>query len=122
MAQEYTYFALNFMLDALDTGAIYISAHTATPGLTGANEHPATGSPTYARQLAEYDPAATGAMTLTATETLDIFAETITFLGIWDALTVGNFLGQVAIGSEAFGGQGTLDVTALTLDLTEFPA
>ena len=122
MAQEYTNFALNFMLDALDTGAIYISAHTGAPGLTGANEHPATGAPQYARQLAGYNAAATGSMALTATETLDIFAETITYLGIWDALTVGNFLGEVAIGSEAFAGQGTLDVTALTLDLTEFPA
>jgi hypothetical protein len=121
MAQEFTNFAKDFMLDALDTGVIYISAHTATPGLTGANET-SGGAPAYARQLAGYNAASGGSMALTATETLDINAGvTITYLGIFDAVTGGNFLGQVLIADEAFGSQGTLDVTALTLALDQDP-
>jgi len=122
MAQEFTDFAKNFMLDALDTGVIYVSAHTATPGLTGANEVTG-GTPAYARQLAGYNAASGGSMALTATETLDIpSGVTVSFLGIWDAVTAGNFLGQVDIADEVFGSQGTLDVTALTLALDQDPA
>jgi len=122
MAQEFTDFAKNFMLDALDTGVIYVSAHTATPGLTGANEVTG-GTPAYARQLAGYNAASGGSMALTATETLDIpSGVTVSFLGIFDAVTAGNFLGQVDIADEVFGSQGTLDVTALTLALDQDPA
>jgi len=122
MAQEFTDFAKNFMLDALDTGVIYVSAHTATPGLTGANEVTG-GTPAYARQLAGYNAASGGSMALTATETLDIpSGVTVSFLDIFDAVTAGNFLGQVDIADEVFGSQGTLDVTALTLALDQDPA
>ena len=122
MAQEYTDTALDFMLDALYTGGIWISAHDGVPGLTGANEVTG-GAPAYARNPATYNAASGGSMALSGTETLDIPAATdVTWLGIWDALTTGNFLGEVSIAQESFGSQGTLDVTALTLDLNEFPA
>ncbi len=120
MAQEFTAFANNFMLTALDTATIYVSAHDGAPGLTGANE--VTGG-TYVRILCGYDAAAASSMALTATETISIPASTtVTWLGIWDAESAGNFLGQVDIGDEAFSTAGTLDVTALTLALTEYPA
>jgi hypothetical protein len=124
MAQEFTFWSQAQMLDALDALGLFVSAHTATPGLTGASEHPLDGTPTYARKSLAYAAAnsSDGTMALTGSSTLDINARTITYLGVWDAVTSGNFVGQVAIGSEVFGSQGTLEVTALTLDLNEVPA
>jgi hypothetical protein len=121
MAQEWTNNALDVMLEATATGTVYVSAHTATPGLIGTNEHPLDGTPTYARQIASYDPASAGSMAFASSVTLDINGRDITYLGIWDAVTGGNFLGQVLIPTESFGSQGTLEVTALTLDLTNHP-
>ena len=121
MAQEWTDNALNVMLEATITGTVWVSAHTATPGLTGANEHTLTGTPTYARKQLTYAAAASGSAAITGSVTLDIDSVDITYLGISDAATAGNFLGQVLIPTESFGSQGTLEVTALTIDLINHP-
>jgi hypothetical protein len=124
MAQEFTFKSQALMLDFLDTLTLFVSAHTASPNLTGANEHTLTGSPTYARKAVAYDVAnvSDGTMAITASVTLDIDSVDITYIGIFDAVTSGNFIGQVLIPTESFGSQGTLEVTALTLDLNEVPA
>ncbi|MCA1490087.1 hypothetical protein I6F11_04035 [Ensifer sp. NBAIM29] len=83
---------------------VYVSIHTADPGLTGANEVTTAAWPSYARQ----DPAQGGAVAAgfssaenKATENLLslLFSNydgsgtlTITHFGIWDALTGGNLL------------------------------
>jgi hypothetical protein len=123
MAQEFSFKGQALMLDYLDTLTLFVSAHTADPNYTGANEHTLTGTPTYARKAIAYDAAGIGdgTMALTASVTLDIDSVDITYLGISDAVTGGNFIGQVLIPTESFGSQGTLEVTALTLDLNEIP-
>lgn len=121
MAQEYTNTAKNLMLDALVAGDVWISAHTASPGLTGANEV-SGGSPAYARKEGTYAAASSAAAALTGSVTLDIPASTtVAYIGFWDAVTSGTFLGQKDITDEVFGSQGTLEVTAATLSLTLNP-
>lgn len=71
---------------------IYVSLHTADPGTTGASEV-AGGS--YARQLANTSFAAAGSGVKSSNAIVDFAsmpAATVTHVGIWDALTTGNFL------------------------------
>lgn len=121
MAQEFTNTAKDRMLDALDdVETLYLSAHTASPGLTGANE--VTGG-TYAREAGTWNAASAGSMTLSATVTLDIpSGTTVAWLGVFDAVSGGTFIGQVDITDEVFGSDGTLDVTAFTFALDQDPA
>lgn len=68
---------------------VYLSLHTADPGLTGASEV-AGGS--YARQAITFGVAAS--KSITSSNTVDFTgmpAATVTHLGIWDASTAGNF-------------------------------
>jgi len=120
MAQETTTTFRNNLLDN-HTLAIWISAHTASPGLTGANEV-SGGSPAYARLQGTFAAASAGQRALSSSVTLDIPASTtVAWLGGFDAVTAGNFLAQDDITDEVFGAQGTLEVTAFTLDLTINP-
>lgn len=74
----------------LPTASVYISLHTADPGETGASE--ATGG-SYARQQAAFNAASSGVAVNTATVTFTAMpAATITHIGIWDAVSAGNFL------------------------------
>lgn len=69
--------------------AVYMSLHTADPGLTGLNE--VTGG-SYARQAITFGAAAS--KSITSSNTVDFTgmpAATVTHLGIWDAATAGNF-------------------------------
>lgn len=74
----------------------YISLHTGDPGKTGANELLVAVDADYVRKLAAFGTATvevsptTGDLTWTA----DVAATTyvITHIGLWDALTAGNFL------------------------------
>lgn len=95
--------AKNLMLDQLDeslaTGADFGSLHTAY-STTGANEVTG-GSPAYARKGITWGAAASGAKALTATfPTWDVPASTtVAWFGLWDAVTVGNFLGMMPLGA-----------------------
>lgn len=125
MAQEISNAGKDIMLEGLRSETLYISAHTASPGLTGANEV-SGGAPAYARQLGAWNAASGGSMALSATETLDIpSGTTVSWLGLWNIASGGtstNFMGQVDISDEVFGSQGTLDVTAFTIALDQDPA
>lgn len=123
MPQELTTTMKNQLLDSTFAPAsVYVSAHTASPGLTGANEV-SGGAPAYARKLLTYAAASGGTKATSATVTLDIpAATTVAFIGLFDAVSAGNFLAQDDITDEVFGSQGTLDVTAATLDLNNDPA
>jgi hypothetical protein len=125
MPQEISDNAYEVMLDAIATGK-FLGAHTGDPGVTGqtANEI-SGGAPAYARKAAVFNAAASAAMTLNGTVTLDIPAATVSFLSIWDHVTAGavaNFFGRVDIADEVFGSQGTLDITAFTLAMDQNPA
>ena len=89
--------AKNVMLDALDesqaAGAKFASLHSAYSA-TGTNELTG-GSPAYARKAATWNNAAAGAKAITGTIVFDVAAAAVVrFVGFWDAVTAGNFLGM----------------------------
>lgn len=69
---------------------LYMSLHTADPGVTGASE--ASGG-SYARQSASFGAAAAGVVASDAEITFaTLAAGTYTHFGLWDHLTAGNFI------------------------------
>jgi hypothetical protein len=117
-----TDFAKGLMLDALDetatNGIKFWSLHTAFSA-TGTNEVTG-GSPAYARKAAVY-AAATGSprhKDSSAGQTFDVPATTVAWIGRWDAVTTGNFLGMGPAGGAARRQFGTTaaGVTANTID------
>jgi hypothetical protein len=96
--------AKNIMLDALDeanaNGVKFWSAHTAY-STTGTNEV-AGGSPAYARKGATYAAASAGSKASSAGVTFDVpAATTVAWIGRWDAVTSGTFLGMGPAGGGA---------------------
>lgn len=73
---------------------IYLSLHTAAPGLTGANE--VTGN-AYARVAIAFGAASGGAVSSSALVTTPAPTPsnwgTVTYFGLWDSLSGGNYLG-----------------------------
>jgi hypothetical protein len=107
----------NLMLDAMDegisTGMKYGSLHSAY-STTGTNELTG-GSPAYARKALVWAAASSGSKALAATlPTWDVpAASTVAWVGLWDALTTGTFLGMIPAGG------GSLKVCeALSADIT----
>lgn len=100
---------------------VYISLHTADPGLTGASE--ATGG-TYGRQSANtsFAASASGSKATNAALTFTLMpAGTFTHFGVWDASTTGNFLwGGALTASKTLAAGDTLQFNSgqLTLTLT----
>jgi hypothetical protein len=91
----YSTFARNAMITANPT--THLSAHTAYSS-TGTNEVTG-GTPAYARKAVTYGAAAAEAKTASGTPVFDIpTGTTVRFIGMWDALTAGNFLGMIANG------------------------
>lgn len=102
--------ALNAAINAVASAATYISAHTGSPGVNGANEV-AGGS--YARVQTTWGSASGGdrvgsqvAITIPASTTVSHF-------GIWTASSAGTFYAGEALtgGSEAFTSAGVLNLT-----------
>ena len=93
--------------------SIYMSLHTADPGDTGTTEL-AGGS--YARQnvSASFAPAAAGAVSSDVEISFaDLPVGTITHIGIWDAVTAGNFLwGGTLTTSKTTNSGDTLTIAA----------
>lgn len=98
-------------------GDPFISLHTADPGETGANEV-AGGS--YARQQAAFGAAAGGATDNNANiDFATMPAATITHVGVWDAVSGGNFLwGGPLNASKTTAAGDTLRIPANQLDVT----
>lgn len=94
--------AKNLMLSALGvasaTNADFGSLHTAY-STTGANEVTG-GSPAYSREALVWATASGGSMSLAATFPVwDVpAATTVTWWGMWDAVTTGTFLGMAPLG------------------------
>lgn len=76
--------------------AWYISLHTGDPGTTGANELTTAVDADYARQSVTFNAPSGGQAANSANQswTADVAATThdITHIGVWDALTNGNFI------------------------------
>lgn len=101
-------FLENEILDhILGTGSytmptVYGSLHSGAPGETGANE--LTGG-SYARQLIAFGAASGGAASNSAIEEWDLTGVTsgnVLFVGLWDAVTTGNYLWTVPLGGAAY--------------------
>lgn len=96
----------NFMLDALVgvSGVTHVSLHTAVPDDLGSNE---VSGGTYARiAIAHGTPAAGGSIAHDGVDPVfNVPASTeVFYLGFWDALTLGTFLGYVPINGGAVDG------------------
>lgn len=95
--------AVQRMLNALDesggagVGATHGSLHTAYSS-TGANEVTG-GSPAYTREAATWAAASSRSKATSASMVFDVPAgTTVRWVGFWDAVTTGNFLGMVPNG------------------------
>lgn len=109
----YSTLGKNLMLDALVPA--FVSAHTADPADTGANE--VTGG-SYARKSITWNSAAAGSLDSSNIPVLDIPAGiTVTHLGFWTLSTGGVYLGSSNITDETYSNAGTLTLTDADLDL-----
>lgn len=108
--------AKHLMLDALDEtatgGADFGSLHSAY-STTGTNELTG-GTPAYARVALVWGPASGGSKGLVATlPTWNVAAgQTVSWVGLWDAVTSGTFLGMMPA-----GGGPLLSIATLTADV-----
>jgi hypothetical protein len=92
----YTNTAKNSMLQAI--GITHVSLHDGYPGTTGLNEI-SGGTPAYARKAITFAAAASGSKAASTQPLLDVPAgKTIRYVGFWDAVSAGNFLGCVPNG------------------------
>lgn len=88
--------------------AKYASLHTADPGLTGTSEASGGG---YARQPITWGAPASGTAS-GGTVTFSVAAATYAYVGYWDAVSAGTFVGSYALqASMTFGAAGSLPVT-----------
>jgi len=113
----------NLMLDVAggneptNPSQIYGSLHTADPGDTGTSEVTG-GSPAYARKALNFSAATGGTIDSSNAPAFDVPASTtVAYVGIWDAVTGGNFLGSADVTDEAFGAQGTYTLNDFDMDL-----
>jgi hypothetical protein len=107
---SFTTTARNAMLGGW-TGT-HLSAHTAYSA-TGTNEVTG-GTPAYARKSVTYAAAASEARAASTSPVFDIpTGTTVRFIGMWDSLTAGNFLGMIALGGDEK--EFSVDLTADTV-------
>jgi hypothetical protein len=101
----YTNVSKNTALDAIGTAATYISFHTSDPGSTGTGE--VTGG-TYARVQTTWGSASAASKAGSQITSNIPAATTITYWGLWTAVSGGTFhYGGALSASESFGGAGT---------------
>jgi len=114
----YSTLAKNTLLNHLGTLAVYVSLHNADPGGNGGNEI-SGGSPAYARKTITWNAASGGEKTASNMPIFDVPAQTwVRFVGLWSAVSGGNFYGSADVNDVFFANQGTctLDSTILNLN------
>ena len=103
----FTTHSKDLMLNTLPS-TLYTSAHYGNPTNAGINEVSGTG---YARIAITLDAASNEARPSSTTATLVIPSNfDVTYIGYWDAITGGNFMGYKAITEENFPNGGNLVV------------
>jgi hypothetical protein len=113
----YSTLGKNAMLNALGAVAVYASLHSSDPGDNGANELTG-GSPAYARKSITWNAAASGSMDDSNVPVFDVPAgSTVSYVGLWSAVTSGTFYGSANVTDEVYSGQGTYTLTDMDLDL-----
>lgn len=111
--------AKHVMLDELATVAVWASLHTTNTPTTGGSEV-SGGSPAYSREAISWNAAASGQATGNVLPTFDVPASTtVQAVGLWSASTAGTFYGYADVTDEVFAGQGTYEVTAATIAITD---
>ena len=109
----------NIALDALVATISHLSLHSGFPATIGPGNELAGGTPAYARRAVGWDAASGGAVAMTGNEVFDIEAgDTVSAVGLTTALTAGSIHGGADLTDEAFAGQGTYTLTALTVTIT----
>lgn len=107
----------NKMLDALAID--YVSLHTDDPGTDGSNEV-SGGSPAYAREAISFGSASGGSATQSASVEFDVPAgTTVHYVGYWSS---GTFLASDQIAETHYAEQGTFDLDADVLAITDLGA
>lgn len=99
-----TYISEQIIDTFFTAGTRYVSEHTANPGATGINEVTSGVDANYARRPVTLVKSAVGTV-FQARNNADIVfpaaaagsSYTVTYLGIWDALTAGNLLAVLAV-------------------------
>lgn len=106
--------AKNAMLDELASLITHVGLSNAGTELTG-------GSPAYARQAVAFGSAAAGVVAMTGTETFDVAAGSTVNRAILRAHLTSSAVdyGYASLTQEVFGGQGTYQLTALTITLSD---
>lgn len=100
----------NAMLSAVPPDAL--SLHTSNPGSSGLYE--VVGG-SYARKAPTWGASSNGTKSLSAAVTFDVPAGvTVAYVGFWRA---GVYYGYIPIQQESFNNNGTLTLTAGTIDL-----
>ncbi len=99
---------LNAAADGVAAVAVRLSAHTADPGSTGANEV-AGGS--YARQAVTWGSAAAGSAVGGEVAVPIPGSTTVTHVGLWNVAGDTFYGGEALDASESFGSAGTLNHT-----------
>ena len=113
----YAVAAKNAMLTSLGALVTHVSLHTADPGTTGAN--PVTGG-TYARIPVTWITPVGGVTSNVAAIVFNVPAgTTVSWVGMWGALTAGTFYGAGDVVDEVYAGAGTytIAIAAMALDL-----
>ncbi len=94
-------------------GATHGSLHTATPNSSGSNEVTG-GSPAYARVALTLAAASGGSRTISSVSPAAWNVPAVTtifFMGLFDAATVGNFLGWMPVNGGSIKGAATADAS-----------
>lgn len=113
----------NQMLDTLrvttspSLQATHASLHTADPSTSGANEVTG-GSPAYARQSITWSAASAGSLAASNQPVFNVPATTVAFVGLWNNVSAGTWLGSADVTDEVFAAQGTYTLTAATIALS----
>ena len=112
----YSAAALNAAVGATAALGTWISAHTADPGTTGANE--VTGG-TYARVQTTWGSPSGGASTGSQTSINIPAGTTVTYFGVWSTQSGGTWVtGGALSASETFASAGVLAVTPTQTGIT----
>ena len=118
MASSLSSTGKNVMLNHLAGLAVYASIHSAVPDDTGSSEI-SGGSPAYARLPVTWNTAAMGAISVTNSPiTFDIPAgTTVIGVGLWSAVSGGDFYGFYDLIHQTFPSQGTYPLNAAAIQL-----
>lgn len=99
---------------------LYAALHSGAPGSDGSANELTGGTPAYARKSVTMAAASGGARAISAGVTFDVPAgSTVAYASLWTAVTGGSCVATDDVTSESFTGQGTYNLTAYTVTLSD---